>query len=159
MRDEIFGPLLPIYYYAAGDLDVPINFITARKKPLALYHFSSNGKNKERVVSETSAGSMMLNDVLMQLSNAHVPFGGVGNSGMGAYHGHYGFEAFSHYKTVIYKNGLLDLPARYAPYSSSKKSMLSMVMYPFTRLHMRLFKSLGFAAVLAIIAVIIRYSV
>ncbi|EEY59138.1 aldehyde dehydrogenase, putative [Phytophthora infestans T30-4] len=159
MGEEIFGPLLPIYYYTSGDLDEPITFVTAREKPLALYHFSSNGKNKERVVNETSAGSMMLNDMLMQLSNAHVPFGGVGNSGMGAYHGHYGFEAFSHYKSVIYKNGMLDLPQRYAPYTPSKKFILSIAMYPFSRLHMRLVKSLGFAAVLAIIAVIIRYSV
>ncbi|EGZ06658.1 aldehyde dehydrogenase [Phytophthora sojae] len=159
MSEEIFGPLLPIYYYGAGDLDEAINFITAREKPLALYHFSSNGANKERVVNETSAGSMMLNDVLMQLSNAHVPFGGVGNSGMGAYHGHHGFEAFSHYKTVIYKNGMLDLPQRYAPYTPAKKFILSIAMYPFTRLHMRILKSLGFAAVLAIIAVIIKFSV
>ncbi|KAE8877914.1 Fatty aldehyde dehydrogenase [Phytophthora fragariae] len=159
MSEEIFGPLLPIYYYGAGDLDEAINFVIAREKPLSLYHFSSNGANKERVVNETSAGSMMLNDVLMQLSNAHVPFGGVGNSGMGAYHGHYGFEAFSHYKTVIYKNGLLDLPQRYAPYTPAKKFVLGIAMYPFTRLHMRLLKSLGFAAVLAIIAVIIKFSV
>ncbi|KAG6603139.1 aldehyde dehydrogenase [Phytophthora cinnamomi] len=159
MADEIFGPLLPIYYYAASDLDEAINFIIAREKPLALYHFSSSGANKERVVNETSAGSMMLNDVLMQLSNSHVPFGGVGNSGMGAYHGHHGFEAFSHYKTVIYKNGLLDLPQRYAPYTPAKKFILSIAMYPFTRFHMRLLKSLGFAAILAIIAVIIKFSV
>ncbi|KAH7461221.1 hypothetical protein PRNP1_013163 [Phytophthora ramorum] len=159
MSEEIFGPLLPVYYYSVGDLDEPINFITAREKPLALYHFSSNGTNKERVVNETSAGSMVVNDVLMQLSNANVPFGGVGNSGMGAYHGHYGFEVFSHYKAVIYKNGLLDLPQRYAPYTPAKKFVLSIAMYPFTRLHMRLLKSLGFAAVLAIIAVIVKFSV
>ncbi|KAL3656296.1 hypothetical protein V7S43_018869 [Phytophthora oleae] len=159
MSEEIFGPLLPIYYYGSGNLDEPIHFVTAREKPLALYHFSSSGKNKERVVNETSAGSMMLNDMLMQLSNSNVPFGGVGNSGMGAYHGHYGFDAFSHYKTVIYKNGLLDLPQRYAPYTPAKKFILSIAMYPFTRLHMRLLKSLGIAAVLAIIAVIIRYAI
>ncbi|RLN49231.1 hypothetical protein BBJ29_003891 [Phytophthora kernoviae] len=159
MSEEIFGPMLPIYYYAAGDLDEPINFVTSREKPLALYHFSSNSKNKERVVNETSAGSMVVNDLLMQLSNPNVPFGGVGSSGMGAYHGHYGFEAFSHYKTVIYKNGLLDLPQRYAPYTSAKSFVLHTAMYPFTRLQMRLMKSLSFAALLAIIAVIIKYSV
>ncbi|KAI9909177.1 hypothetical protein PsorP6_014461 [Peronosclerospora sorghi] len=155
MGEEIFGPLLPIYYYRADMLDEPIDFITARDKPLALYHFSSNGKNKERVVNETSAGSMVVNDVLVQLSNANVPFGGVGNSGMGAYHGYYGFEAFSHMKTVLYKNGLLDLPQRYPPYTPAKKLVLSYAMYPLTRLHMRLLKTFGFTAILAILAVMI----
>ncbi|CAI5711011.1 hypothetical protein KXD40_008328 [Peronospora effusa] len=159
MSEEIFGPLLPIYYYGTGDLDEPINFVTAREKPLALYHFSSNCKNKERVVNETSAGSMVLNDVMMQLLNPSVPFGGVGNSGMGAYHGHYGFEAFSHNKTVLYKNGLLDLPQRYPPYTPAKERILGIVTYPYTRFHMRLLKSFGVAAILAIVAIIAKYFV
>ena len=156
MGEEIFGPLLPIYYYATDNFDDPINFITARNKPLALYHFSSDREMKERVVNETSAGSMVVNDVMMQLANANVPFGGVGSSGMGAYHGHYGFEAFSHYKTILYKNGLLDLPQRYPPYTPAKKRILSIMMYPFTRFQMRLLKTLGFAMVLAIVAITVN---
>ncbi|TDH74070.1 hypothetical protein CCR75_001971 [Bremia lactucae] len=158
MSDEIFGPLLPIYYFSSGDLSEPITFVSKREKPLALYCFSSNGKNKERVVNETSAGSMVLNDLLMQLSNSNVPFGGVGGSGMGSYHGHFGFKAFSHYKTVIYKNSLLDLPQRYAPYTQSKKLILSIVLYPLSRLHMRLLKTLFFGLVLAAITSIIGHS-
>ncbi|CAI5737868.1 unnamed protein product [Hyaloperonospora brassicae] len=156
MGEEIFGPLLPIYYYSTGNFDDPIDFITDRNKPLALYHFSSDRKMKERVVNETSAGSMVVNDVMMQLANANVPFGGVGGSGMGAYHGHYGFEAFSHYKTILYKNGLLDLPQRYPPYTPAKKRILSIMMYPFTRFQMRLLKTLGFAMVLAIVAITVN---
>lgn len=159
MQDEIFGPLLPMYYYPANDLNVPIRFATTREKPLALYHFSRNGKNKQRVVSETSAGSMMVNDCMMQLSNGHVPFGGVGNSGSGAYHGRAGVEAFSHHKTVIYKNALLDLPVRYPPYTPTKSKLLRMLQFPFTRLHMRLFKALPVVVLIAIVAVIIKASV
>ncbi|CAH0481288.1 unnamed protein product [Peronospora belbahrii] len=159
MSEEIFGPLLPIYYYGDGNLDEPISFVAAREKPLALYYFSSDGKNKERLVNETSAGSMVINDVMMQLTNLNVPFGGVGKSGMGAYHGYYGFITFSHNKTVLYKNGILDLPQRYPPYTLTKKRILDLITYPFTRFHMRLLTSLGFAAILAIIAVLITYSV
>lgn len=150
MEDEIFGPLLPIYYYASGELDAPIKFITAREKPLALYHFSSHDKNKERIVRETSSGSLMFNDLLLQLTNSHVPFGGVGTSGMGAYHGHYGFQAFSHAKTVLYKNGVLDLPQRYPPYTQSKQNILTMALYPISRLQMRLLKAIALTTVLAI---------
>lgn len=137
MQDENFGPLLPIYYYD-GDETQPIEFISNRPKPLALYHFSTNSRNKARVVKQTSAGSMMVNDCLMQLANPSVPFGGVGNSGMGAYHGKFGFDAFSHRKSVIYKYSLLDLPARYAPYSPMARRILGVVLYPFSKLQIRL---------------------
>ncbi|KAK1938958.1 Fatty aldehyde dehydrogenase [Phytophthora citrophthora] len=91
MQEEIFGPLLPVVYYIPDNLEIPIQFFNGGEKPLALYYFSSNSNKKERAVSEISAGSMMINDVTMQLYNLNVPFGGVGNSWMGAYHGHYGF--------------------------------------------------------------------
>jgi aldehyde dehydrogenase (NAD+) len=159
MADEIFGPVLPIHYYPAGDLGAAIKFIVSNEKPLALYHFSSKSALKERVVRETSSGSMMLNDCLMQLSNADVPFGGVGNSGMGAYHGRHGVEAFSHKKTVIYKNGLMDIPARYPPYSSGKLRLLKLALYPFTRWHWRLLKALPVVVIIAIVAVVVKASV
>lgn len=159
MADEIFGPVLPIHYYPAGDLGAAIKFIVSNEKPLALYHFSSKGALKERVVRETSAGSMMLNDCLMQLSNSEVPFGGVGGSGMGAYHGRHGVEAFSHKKTVIYKNGLMDIPARYPPYSPGKLRLLKLALYPFSRFHWRLLKALPVVVVIAVIAAIVKASV
>uniref|UniRef100_A0AAV1TSR6 Aldehyde dehydrogenase n=1 Tax=Peronospora matthiolae TaxID=2874970 RepID=A0AAV1TSR6_9STRA len=159
MGEEIFGPLLPIYYYTTGNLDEPVDFITARDKPLALYHFSSDGKMKERVVNETSAGSMAINDTMMQIANANLPFGGVGSSGMGSYHGHYGFRAFSHFKAVLYKNGVLDLPQRYPPYTPAKKRILAIFMYPFTRFQMRLMKMVGVAIIAAIMTIVNGYFV
>ncbi|RLN98086.1 hypothetical protein BBJ28_00018781 [Nothophytophthora sp. Chile5] len=149
MREEIFGPLLPVYYYTSGNLDEAIDFITAREKPLALYHFSDSGKSKERVICETSAGGMVVNDVMMHCPNLNLPFGGVGHSGMGSYHGHYGFEAFTHRKAVLYRYGFLDLPQRYAPYTPANDRFLRLGMKPVTRLQVRMFKLLGVAALVA----------
>lgn len=154
MQDEVFGPLLPIVYYDGDETEV-LRFIKQRPKPLALYLYSTNAKTKARVVNETSSGSMMINDNMMQLANPSVPFGGVGASGMGAYHGKHGFDAFSHRKSVIYKYSLLDLPARYAPYSNTSKRILSVVLYPFTRLQLRV----AGGALLALLILIIALSV
>ncbi|KAF1326206.1 Aldehyde dehydrogenase, partial [Globisporangium splendens] len=159
MSDEIFGPLLPIFYYEAGNLSVPIKFIKDGEKPLALYLFSTNGANKQRVIKQTSAGSMVVNDVMVQLSNGHVPFGGVGNSGMGAYHGRHGLEAFSHRKPVIYKYSLLDLRARYAPYTPAGDRIMRIVQYPYSRNVFRALKLFGFALFVLIVALIISAAV
>ncbi|GAB9475387.1 Aldehyde dehydrogenase [Globisporangium polare] len=159
MSDEIFGPLLPIYYYETGDLTVPIQFIKRGEKPLALYLFSTSSRNKQRVVQQTTAGSMVINDCMVQLANGHVPFGGVGTSGMGAYHGRHGFEAFSHRKPVIYKYSLLDLSARYAPYSAQGERLLRIVQFPYSRNFFLVVKLLGFAVLVLIIALIISAAV
>jgi aldehyde dehydrogenase (NAD+) len=137
MSEEIFGPLLPIYYY--DNLDQVLEYITSNPKPLSLYIYSTSGKNKEKVLHETSSGSAMVNDNVMLLTNSHVPFGGVGTSGMGSYHGKFSFEAFSHKKAVMYKYSLLDLAARYQPYTEFSSKILRLLLYPYPR---RLFTGL-----------------
>jgi len=114
MREEIFGPLLPVIPFA--DMAQAVEFVRQREKPLALYLFTSDGKTRRRVLQEISFGGGCINDTLVHLANPHMPFGGVGQSGMGAYHGRKGFETFSHYKSVLQKANWLDLPVRYAPY-------------------------------------------
>ncbi|MEN9443451.1 MAG: hypothetical protein RIS47_341 [Bacteroidota bacterium] len=114
MSVEIFGPILPVLEFDA--LEEAIRFVRARPKPLALYLFSSNSETCERFMSHTSSGAMCINEVIMHISNSKLPFGGVGESGMGSYHGKFSFEAFSHLKPVLDKSTLLDVPVRYPPY-------------------------------------------
>ncbi|GGK61523.1 aldehyde dehydrogenase [Rufibacter glacialis] len=114
MQDEIFGPLLPVLTYQ--DLPQAIAQVNARPKPLALYFFSEDKKAKEMVLTQTSSGGMCLNDTVSHLANPHLPFGGVGTSGHGNYHGKASFEAFSHQKSVLMKPSTPDLPLRYPPY-------------------------------------------
>lgn len=114
MTDEIFGPILPIIEY--DNLKEAIEFINKRPKPLALYLFSKDEKKVQRVLSETSAGGVTVNDTLLHIANPHLPFGGVGESGIGAYHGQLSFDVFSHMKSVLRRSFLVDDPVRYAPY-------------------------------------------
>ncbi|MEZ4751156.1 MAG: aldehyde dehydrogenase [Bdellovibrionota bacterium] len=114
MQDEIFGPILPVLEYE--DLEEAISQIQAHPKPLSLYFFSKDTAKQEAVLKRVSFGGGCINDTLMHLANPHLPFGGVGNSGMGRYHGKYSFEAFSHYKSVLNKSFLVDIPLRYQPY-------------------------------------------
>jgi aldehyde dehydrogenase (NAD+) len=114
MQEEIFGPILPVI--EAKGLDEMIRIVNDRPKPLALYFFSKNRDRQKRVCAETSFGGGCINDTLVHLSNPHLPFGGVGESGMGGYHGWYSFEAFSHRKSVVHKSFLIDPPVRYPPY-------------------------------------------
>ena len=118
MGDEIFGPLLPVLTYER--LDEAIDFINDRPKPLALYVFSQRRANQERVLAETSSGGASINQVMMHLGVPDLPFGGVGASGMGAYHGRAGFEAFSHRRSVFKRGTLMDPPVIYPPYSDLK---------------------------------------
>ena len=117
MTEEIFGPVFPVITLAEDGLfaDNAIKFVTSREKPLALYYF---GDEKEgwRVVRHTSSGGGCINDVIMHIANENIPFGGVGNSGMGRYHGRESFEAFSHTRSIITTSKWLDLPFRYMPY-------------------------------------------
>jgi aldehyde dehydrogenase (NAD+) len=118
MKEEIFGPVLPIV--RVDDLDAAINFIRDGDKPLASYIFTGNGAAEARFVEEVSCGSTCVNDTMMFMMAHELPFGGVGGSGMGAYSGEYGFNTFSHEKAVM-KRGLWPDPAlRYAPYTKSK---------------------------------------
>ncbi len=113
MQEEIFGPIFPLLTFK--DTDQAITFVSEREKPLALYYFGSKEKGDE-VLRRTSSGGACVNDVIMHIANENTPFGGVGNSGMGSYHGRDGFDAFSHRKTVLSTTTLFDVPFRYMPY-------------------------------------------
>ena len=115
MQAELFGPLLPIL--EVDGLEQAIEWINQRPKPLALYLFSSSQRNQETVLHDTSSGGVCFNDVVMQVGVPELPFGGVGASGMGAYHGKAGFDTFSHQRSVLRRPFALDLPFRYPPYA------------------------------------------
>ncbi len=116
MTDEIFGPILPVV--TVQSLDEAIKFVNSRPKPLAAYLFTKAKSVRERVIREVSAGGMVVNHLLFQFATNKLPFGGVGSSGMGAYHGKWGFEEFSHKKTVMTKPTRPDLSAMiYPPYT------------------------------------------
>ena len=116
MTDEIFGPILPVMTFQS--IDDAISFVNSRPKPLAAYLFTKTKSIRERVIKEVSAGGMVINHLLFQFSTNKLPFGGVGPSGMGAYHGKFGFEQFSHKKTVMTKSTRPDLGAIiYPPYT------------------------------------------
>lgn len=114
MTEEIFGPILPILEYE--DLIEAIAFVNSKPKPLALYFFSTNKKHQELILRETSFGGGCINDTIVHLSTPELPFGGVGYSGMGSYHGQAGFDRFSHHKSVLHNSFMLDLKWRYPPY-------------------------------------------
>lgn len=122
MKDEIFGPILPVLRVA--DVEQATRFINARPKPLALYVFSSDDRVQERVLSSTSSGGALVNHVVLHLAVHGLPFGGVGPSGMGAYHGKYSVDAFSHRKAVLRKPTAIDPAIMYPPYTDSKKAWL-----------------------------------
>ena len=117
MTTEIFGPVLPVC--SVDSLDEAVAFVNGREKPLALYFFGKMSDGKE-VVRRTSSGGACINDTIMHIVNEKVPFGGVGNSGMGSYHGKLSFDAFTHERAVIITPRRLDLPFRYMPYKLYK---------------------------------------
>ncbi|CAN5762607.1 aldehyde dehydrogenase family protein [soil metagenome] len=117
MQQEIFGPILPIV--TVQSLDEAIDFVNSRPKPLSAYLFTRSREVRERVIREVSAGGMLVNHLLFQFTTTKLPFGGVGPSGMGAYHGRFGFEEFSHRKSVLTKPTRPDLTAIiYPPYTA-----------------------------------------
>ncbi|BAZ53021.1 aldehyde dehydrogenase [Nostoc sp. NIES-4103] len=116
MQEEIFGPILPIIEYS--DITEAIALINSQPKPLALYLFTNNHSLQKRVLQETSSGGVCINDTLMQFAVSSLPFGGVGDSGIGSYHGKASFETFSHYKSVLQNSFWQDINWRYAPYKS-----------------------------------------
>lgn len=126
MQEEIFGPILPIIGY--NNLDYIINYININPKPLALYLFTNNKKIEKRILKEVSYGGGCINDTIIHLANKRLGFGGVGNSGIGEYHGKFSFDTFSHYKSIIKKSNHIDLPVRYHPYSKMKEKLIRMFM-------------------------------
>lgn len=127
MQEEIFGPLLPVITYNA--LPEAIQFINDRPKPLALYIFSQSRHNFEQILQETSSGGAAINDIIVQVGNHHLPFGGVGASGLGNYHGYFGFRAFSHERAVLKRRwGNAFVRRSYPPYSSSKLAFIKTLL-------------------------------
>ncbi|MGY6554408.1 MAG: aldehyde dehydrogenase family protein [Wenzhouxiangella sp.] len=122
MQEEIFGPILPILTVA--DLDEAMAFILERDKPLAAYLFTRNKDSEQRFVESISSGNMCINDVIMFMAVHELPFGGVGMSGMGQYHGKIGFDRLSHLKAVMKRSLLPEPPVRFAPYSALKMKLL-----------------------------------
>ena len=116
LRQEIFGPILPLL--AFEDLDGVVSILNARPKPLALYVFSNQPQNYRKVIRDVSFGGGCINDTVVHFANTHLPFGGVGNSGIGSYHGKASFEAFSHRKGILKKSFAYEPPLRYPPYKN-----------------------------------------
>ena len=114
MQEEIFGPIMPILTFE--NLDQVIADLQKKQKPLALYFFSQNKKNIKAVTEKVSYGGGCINDTIIHLATSEMGFGGVGESGMGSYHGKTGFDAFSHTKSIVDKKTWMDLPMRYQPY-------------------------------------------
>lgn len=125
MQEEVFGPILPVLPFTK--LDEVVTAITNRDKPLALYYFGAQEKKQDYVTSSIPFGGGCVNDTLYHLANPHLPFGGVGNSGMGAYHGKYSFDTFSHYKGIMKQTTAFDVPLRY-PGSKLRQSIVKRIM-------------------------------
>lgn len=126
MQEEIFGPVLPIL--EVDSIEDAYNFVREREKPLALYLFSNDKTTQKRFMREVSFGGGCINDTIMHIATSALPFGGVGNSGMGSYHGKKSFETFSHTKAVVKKRNWLDLPLRYQPFATWKDKMIRMFL-------------------------------
>ena len=122
MGEEIFGPVLPVLTFET--VDEVIETVNSHDRPLALYLFSSNKKTVRRITSRCQFGGGCINDVIIHLATAHMGFGGVGESGMGAYHGKVGFDTFSHKKSIVDKKTWIDLPMRYQPYDKKLNAKL-----------------------------------
>ncbi|CAK4070958.1 unnamed protein product [Aphanomyces euteiches] len=135
MADEIFGPIIPVVY--SSDLSSILAAILSRPKPLGLYVFSRNQKTIDRILSRTSSGAACVNDTMMQMSNHNLPFGGVGSSGMGRYHGKFSFDTFSHAKAILRKPFWLDLPQRYMPYTPLNVKIVRLLLSPIPRAAVR----------------------
>lgn len=119
MKEEIFGPLLPIIEF--DQIEEIVNVLRNKAKPLALYLFTTSKENEERILRDLSFGGGAVNDVVIQVSSSYLPFGGVGKSGLGSYHGKEGFETFTHKKSILKKSNLLDIPLRYPPFKNNLK--------------------------------------
>ena len=122
MQEEIFGPLMPVLTYK--EPEEVIRYVGNHPRPLAAYLFTKDKKQKEFFLSGLHFGGGCVNDTIIHLASEALPFGGVGESGMGHYHGRFGFETFSHLKSIVDKPFWLDLPMRYQPYSSTKEKLI-----------------------------------
>lgn len=125
MQEEIFGPILPMFSY--NSLDEVVGNLRSKAKPLALYLFSKDKSEQDKVINSLSFGGATINDVLSHVLNAELPFGGVGESGIGAYHGKRSFETFSHHKSVLKRSFKFNIKALYAPYTERALKLLKRI--------------------------------
>ena len=125
MQEEIFGPVLPIISY--DSIDEAEEIILKYDKPLALYLFTKDASLERRILSNISFGGGCVNDTIMHIATPYMGFGGVGESGMGSYHGKYGFDTFSHYKSILRQCSKFDIPVRYQPYTYMKKKIINFI--------------------------------
>lgn len=126
MQEEIFGPIMPILVF--DSVDEVIENLQSMPEPLALYVFTSNKETSEKILSKCSFGGGCVNDTIIHLATSEMGFGGVGASGMGAYHGKIGFDTFSHYKSIVDKKTWMDLPMRYQPYKQFHDKLIHMFL-------------------------------
>jgi len=126
MGEEIFGPLLPILTF--DTLDEALDTVESHPHPLALYFFSKDKAAQKKVLDTCRFGGGCINDTIIHLATSDMPFGGVGESGMGSYHGRVGFETFSHYRSIVNKKTWMDLPIRYQKYTGLKEKMMRMFL-------------------------------
>jgi len=157
MQEEIFGPVLPIV--TTSSVDESIGVVNSIEKPLALYVFSSNSQVVEHVLANTNAGGSCVNDTVFQIVNPNLPFGGVGLSGMGAYHGKHGFEEFSHRRSVMYRSTWVDPSLRYAPYTEKKMALFRRVLVGpfFAPTTVMALKATSGAAAIAVLLLVLRW--
>lgn len=126
MKEEIFGPILPILSF--DEINDVIHDLKHQEKPLAVYIFTKNKKNEENLLNSLSFGGATVNDTLMHVASGYLPFGGVGESGMGSYHGKKSFDTFTHYKSILKRSNAIDLDFRYHPYTQRKKKIVDLFM-------------------------------
>lgn len=126
MQDEIFGPILPVIEYT--DIDSVISEVVARPKPLSCYIFTTDKNIKEKILSRISFGGGAVNDSIMHIANSNLPFGGVGHSGIGSYHGEDGFKAFTHYKSILDKATWIEPNIKYHPHTKTKFWLIRKLM-------------------------------
>ena len=126
MKEEIFGPILPVMKF--HDLSEVITYVNRHEKPLALYLFTRSRKSEHRILKSCSFGGGCINDTVIHLATSAMGFGGVGNSGMGSYHGRDSFELFTHRRSIVKKYNWIDLPMRYQPYTGWKEALVRMFL-------------------------------
>ena len=126
MQEEIFGPILPVLTFSS--MKEAMELVNDRPKPLACYYFTRKSERERSLLQKVSFGGGCINDTIMHLVSSHMPFGGVGNSGMGGYHGKDSFDTFSHRKSILKKSSLIDMPLRYPPYKDLYFKMMKMIM-------------------------------
>jgi aldehyde dehydrogenase (NAD+) len=121
MQEEIFGPLLPVVEIDGPD--VAIEVIRSKPRPLALYIFSGSRRHQKRILETTLSGGAAINTTVLQIANPYLPFGGIGSSGMGQYHGRASFETFTHRKSILRKSNLIEIPMQYPPYNGKLRML------------------------------------